>query len=593
MKKTPSLSQPHWIALGLCLALAGCGGASNAPPTAAGLTASLDEDTAYHGSIQASDPEGDPLTFSVSVLPSHGTVTINAHTGSFTYTPNPDYFGTDVFSVSVQAKGGTASANVALDVHNVYDPPRLQAISDQTNSAYALESDIPLDLVDVDGNPLTVDAQVDDAAVAAVQVQSGTPSLRVTPLARGATTITVTASDGQSTVSTHFQFTVGDVTKSIVVRPQASALQASAEAGTSTVQGEVASLANTTARTVSFSLTYNGHAAFTSLAEVVNYVQAMPEAFSGEPFARKLWRFVRDNTYHDVPIITQTWADDYWGVLNSLGSGFCDDVAALYVQIARYAGFDARLWGLNGHVVPEILADGKWQMFDPDLAVYYYDGAGQVAGVQELAADTSLIRSPLNPIFPAADAFVYSDVVADIYDDSFGNNYIADSVFLPTTPGGTSRIELPPGARLLLPGHWTEAPTGYDGDTPYAVLAYRQAAIELPPGWTGSLNLPWVLWDVQGSGLISLAGEDFDPRGDSLKQFLAAPGAALTSINVATNPDGLRLVFMINATWYDFLDQNDVRITGQDVWAIDISNQLVDQVSPVTPFPASLQRPAS
>ncbi len=47
---------------------------------------------------------------------------------------------------------------------------------------------------------------------------------------------------------------------------------------------------------------------------------------------------------------------------------------------------------------------------------------------------------------------------------------------------------------------------------------------------------------------------------------------------------------MINATWYDLLDSNDVEIIGQDVWAVDIGTASVAPSVEVEPFPAYLRR---
>ncbi len=41
-----------------------------------------------------------PLTYSLVSQPSHGTVSnFNASTGTFTYTPDPGYMGTDTFQL--------------------------------------------------------------------------------------------------------------------------------------------------------------------------------------------------------------------------------------------------------------------------------------------------------------------------------------------------------------------------------------------------------------------------------------------------------------------------------------------------------------
>ena len=34
--------------------------------------------------------------------------------------------------------------------------------------------------------------------------------------------------------------------------------------------------------------------------------------------------------------------------------------------------------GFVGHVVPEIYIDGRWQIYDPDLAVFYHNLDGTI-----------------------------------------------------------------------------------------------------------------------------------------------------------------------------------------------------------------------
>ena len=41
------------------------------------------------GQVNATDPEGDPLTYQSTTRPATGTVTVNDATGGFTYTPTP------------------------------------------------------------------------------------------------------------------------------------------------------------------------------------------------------------------------------------------------------------------------------------------------------------------------------------------------------------------------------------------------------------------------------------------------------------------------------------------------------------------------
>jgi hypothetical protein len=59
------------------------------------------------GKIGATDPEGDALTYKVTAVPQHGTVTIDQATGTFTYTPNDiNYTAAQIDSFTVSVTDG-------------------------------------------------------------------------------------------------------------------------------------------------------------------------------------------------------------------------------------------------------------------------------------------------------------------------------------------------------------------------------------------------------------------------------------------------------------------------------------------------------
>ena len=98
----------------------------------------LDEDTALNVSAPGvldndSDPDGDTLTATVNTGPSSGTVTLNGD-GSFIYTPNANFNGSDSFTYDASDdNGGTATATVNLTVNAVNDPPQAFGLLEPPN----------------------------------------------------------------------------------------------------------------------------------------------------------------------------------------------------------------------------------------------------------------------------------------------------------------------------------------------------------------------------------------------------------------------------------------------------------------------------
>ncbi|MDN5865487.1 MAG: outer membrane beta-barrel protein, partial [Gammaproteobacteria bacterium] len=82
------------------------------PPVAEDGTLTTEVNTAKDGTLVATDPDGDPLTFSIVSQPSHGGVTLDdASTGAYTYTPDTGYSGNDSFTF--KASDGVADSNTA------------------------------------------------------------------------------------------------------------------------------------------------------------------------------------------------------------------------------------------------------------------------------------------------------------------------------------------------------------------------------------------------------------------------------------------------------------------------------------------------
>ncbi|KUO67793.1 MAG: hypothetical protein APF80_00700 [Alphaproteobacteria bacterium BRH_c36] len=102
---------------------------NQAPVTPAQQTIAAIEDSSVSGLVGASDPDGDPLSFSLSEGPANGVTELNEATGNFTYTPNAEFAGSDSFTVLIDdGRGGTVEQTVNVGVDAVADAPTLFAI---------------------------------------------------------------------------------------------------------------------------------------------------------------------------------------------------------------------------------------------------------------------------------------------------------------------------------------------------------------------------------------------------------------------------------------------------------------------------------
>ncbi|MDN5865272.1 MAG: Ig-like domain-containing protein [Gammaproteobacteria bacterium] len=97
----------------------------NEPPVAEDGSLTTGEDTPASGTLVASDPDGDALTFSIVDEPAHGGVTLDdPGTGAYTYTPDAGFSGSDSFTFT--ANDGFVDSNVAtisITVNAAPPPP--------------------------------------------------------------------------------------------------------------------------------------------------------------------------------------------------------------------------------------------------------------------------------------------------------------------------------------------------------------------------------------------------------------------------------------------------------------------------------------
>jgi hypothetical protein len=96
--------------------------AVNSPPVANPQTVNVNKNSQNNPiTLSATDPNNNPLTYSIVAQPSHGTISPTTPGGpSRTYTPTAGYVGPDSFTF--KANDGTVDSNTATVTINVQDP---------------------------------------------------------------------------------------------------------------------------------------------------------------------------------------------------------------------------------------------------------------------------------------------------------------------------------------------------------------------------------------------------------------------------------------------------------------------------------------
>src|SRR6056297_4155577 len=115
----------------------------NDPPSADAGAATTDEDVSVTITLTGSDVEGDGLTFAIATGPSDGSLgaitPIDATSAEVTYTPDPDFNGSDSFAfVTNDGSEDSDAATVSITVAPVNDPP------EAADDAFATNEDIQL-----------------------------------------------------------------------------------------------------------------------------------------------------------------------------------------------------------------------------------------------------------------------------------------------------------------------------------------------------------------------------------------------------------------------------------------------------------------
>ncbi|MEE2933475.1 MAG: tandem-95 repeat protein, partial [Pseudomonadota bacterium] len=178
----------------------------NDAPVAEVAKISLEEDSVFEGTLKATDLDNsfEELVFSLSSLPANGKAVINAN-GTYTYTPDENYYGSDSFRFTVtDANGAIDTGDVAIEVTPVNDAapeanPDSITVTEDTPLSFQASELIAND-TDLDGDTLTVTA-VSGGENGSVSLVDGVVTYSPRANYNGRDSFSYSVSDGQGGVS--------------------------------------------------------------------------------------------------------------------------------------------------------------------------------------------------------------------------------------------------------------------------------------------------------------------------------------------------------------------------------------------------------
>ena len=154
--------------------------------------------------VNATDPDGDSLTYSASGLPANAM--FDSKTRIFSWTPNTNQTGSYTVTFTVTDGQMSDSMNVLITVNTGNQAPVLEQISNQTVKAGS-KIQFAVNATDPDGDSLTYSASglpVNAMFDTKTRIFSWTPNTNQT----GSYTVTFTVTDGQLSDSMNVLITV-------------------------------------------------------------------------------------------------------------------------------------------------------------------------------------------------------------------------------------------------------------------------------------------------------------------------------------------------------------------------------------------------
>lgn len=253
------------------------------------------------------------------------------------------------------------------------------------------------------------------------------------------------------------------------------------------------------------------------------------------------WKYVARNTFHTKPLTPESWQHSPTLFINSIGGGFCDDRAAILARLWQEQGYPVQVIGLSGHVVPQVYVNDNWEMYDPDLFLYYQK-EDRVLSVNELAINTELIlRGPNRGRKYAA------------FYQSTDDNIVSTEWYL-SYNDWTDEFILPPFSELIIFNNKA---------VPIIMIRLSEKSI-------GKLKVPFVPVAVSKKSIFSA---QYDVNATSKKSFfLFKTSNPISELAIDKVFDETIVYYLVNPLLSVFEKENTIKIESDTKLIIQTAN---------------------
>lgn len=323
------------------------------------------------------------------------------------------------------------------------------------------------------------------------------------------------------------------------------------------VENQIIVINNPSVQSCKFNLDINGK--FFLTLNKVKKLLAESKNFDKTQAHKDAWQWIMTNTRHGEPLNNDQWLYNFNLFINSVGYGYCSHRASALTQLWGELGFEARVWDLTGHVVPEVKQKNSWQMFDPDTQIFAINSTDKVASVEEISTQNTkyvnIWKSSkfINSDSSALDFFYKPEYI------STDDNKIAPW-FYDNLPVIDSHIVMPAYSKLEC---CFEERIPASSSQPMRFLK-----LTVSPNTKGILYLPLILKKIEGSVKIKTNNKVFEmPNGyNEIYNTKPAP------IEIISVNDSAVFYFSINP-YLRILDQNNViTLQGEHVNKLHIEH---------------------